>query len=346
MANLTMLGTGLIGGVLHADAPRAEEPRPGRQRLFAVGGEGAGVRGGARDPALDRGPAEGRARSGIGDRRRRAAQQHPRARPSSSPPRPARPSCAPSLSAGRPPRRSKMLRAVEKAGVFAGYLEDLVYTPKTLKALASTRKGAMGRILWTRSRETHPGPHSAWFWDPERSGGGAIIDMGCHCIEIGRNFIGKDKRPAPGLLLGRDPGPPDRGRGSRHRARRVRGRRGQPVRGQLDVPRRHGPARRGQRHRGDDPPRSLPAHGLRDVHGRGRRRVRRREGRRPDGLALPGRRRGPRARLRPHVPGHARRAGSRASADGDVLRRLRRQRHHRRMLPVDDIGPVGAGETG
>src|SRR4030042_4163469 len=51
-----------------------------------------------------------------------------------------------------------MLEAVEKAGVFAGYLEDLVYTPKTLKALASTRNGAMGRILWTRARETHPGP--------------------------------------------------------------------------------------------------------------------------------------------------------------------------------------------
>jgi predicted dehydrogenase len=95
-----------------------------------------------------------------------------------------------------------MLKAVEKAGVFAGYLEDLVYTPKTLKALASTRKGAMGRILWTRSRETHPGPHSAWFWDPEQSGGGAIIDMGCHCIEIGRNFIGKDKRPLRAFCWG------------------------------------------------------------------------------------------------------------------------------------------------
>ncbi|MFH1475040.1 MAG: Gfo/Idh/MocA family oxidoreductase, partial [Chloroflexota bacterium] len=28
----------------------------------------------------------------------------------------------------------RMLEAVEKAGVFAGYLEDLAYTPKTLKA--------------------------------------------------------------------------------------------------------------------------------------------------------------------------------------------------------------------
>ncbi|MFT5300648.1 MAG: putative dehydrogenase [Mariniblastus sp.] len=88
-----------------------------------------------------------------------------------------------------------MLEAVESAGVFAGYLEDLVYTPKTLKALKSVRQGAIGDVLWVRSRETHPGPHSDWFWDKEQSGGGAIIDMGCHCIEIARNFIGKDIRP-------------------------------------------------------------------------------------------------------------------------------------------------------
>ena len=88
-----------------------------------------------------------------------------------------------------------MLEAVEKAGLFNGYLEDLVYTPKTLKSLQSVRSGALGKILWTRSRETHPGPHSDWFWRKEISGGGALVDMGCHCIEIGRNFIGKDVRP-------------------------------------------------------------------------------------------------------------------------------------------------------
>lgn len=89
----------------------------------------------------------------------------------------------------------EMLEAVEKAGIFAGYLEDLVYTPKTLKALASVKAGALGKVLWARSRETHPGPHSDWFWNKELSGGGAIVDMGCHCIEIARNFIGKDIRP-------------------------------------------------------------------------------------------------------------------------------------------------------
>ncbi|MDH4198109.1 MAG: Gfo/Idh/MocA family oxidoreductase [Candidatus Aminicenantes bacterium] len=96
----------------------------------------------------------------------------------------------------------EMLEAVEKAGVFSAYLEDLVYTPKTLKSLESVRKGALGKVLWARSRETHPGPHSAWFWDPEQSGGGAAIDMGCHCVEIGRAFIGKDVRPVRAFMWG------------------------------------------------------------------------------------------------------------------------------------------------
>jgi predicted dehydrogenase len=89
----------------------------------------------------------------------------------------------------------RILDTVEKAGVFGGYLEDLCYTPKTLKAVASVQAGALGKVMWVRSRETHPGPHSAWFWDGEQAGGGAIVDLGCHCIEIIRSFAGKDNRP-------------------------------------------------------------------------------------------------------------------------------------------------------
>ena len=88
-----------------------------------------------------------------------------------------------------------MLEAVEKAGLFNGYLEDLVYPPKTLKAIQSAVDGAIGKVMWVRSRETHLGPHSDWFWDNELAGGGAIIDLGCHCVEIIRNFIGKGIRP-------------------------------------------------------------------------------------------------------------------------------------------------------
>jgi predicted dehydrogenase len=89
----------------------------------------------------------------------------------------------------------RMTRACEEAGVFGGYLEDLCYTPKFLKSLVSVKTGQIGRVLWAKSRETHPGPHSDWFWDKNMAGGGAILDLGCHCVEISRNFIGKDIRP-------------------------------------------------------------------------------------------------------------------------------------------------------
>lgn len=96
----------------------------------------------------------------------------------------------------------RMLEAVEQANVFHGYLEDLVYTPKTLRALASVQQGDLGRILWVRSREAHSGPHSEWFWNKELAGGGAIVDLGCHCIEIARSFIGKEVRPMEVMCWG------------------------------------------------------------------------------------------------------------------------------------------------
>jgi predicted dehydrogenase len=89
----------------------------------------------------------------------------------------------------------RMLLAVEEAGIFNGYLEDLVYTPKFIKAQESVKNGALGRVLWAKSRETHPGPHSDWFWNIELAGGGCILDLGCHCVEITRSYIGKDIRP-------------------------------------------------------------------------------------------------------------------------------------------------------
>lgn len=89
----------------------------------------------------------------------------------------------------------RMLDAVEQAGIFNGYLEDLVYSPKFIKALSTVQQGGLGRILWAKSRETHPGPHSDWFWDIEQAGGGCILDLGCHCVEITRSYIGKDIKP-------------------------------------------------------------------------------------------------------------------------------------------------------
>ena len=89
----------------------------------------------------------------------------------------------------------RMLDVVEKAGVFGGYLEDLCYTPKSLKAIASPQAAPSATSPGCARVRPIPGPHSAWFWDGRLTGGGAIIDLGCHCIEIIRNFVGKGNRP-------------------------------------------------------------------------------------------------------------------------------------------------------
>lgn len=88
-----------------------------------------------------------------------------------------------------------MLDAVTEAGVMHGYAETEVFSPAVVRTEQLVRSGSIGRVLWVRSRESHFGPHSAWFWDPELAGGGALVDMGCHCIEAARYFHGTDVHP-------------------------------------------------------------------------------------------------------------------------------------------------------
>src|SRR2546423_2156024 len=86
----------------------------------------------------------------------------------------------------------EMLDAVRAAGVLHGYAETEVFSPAVVKAKQYIDSGGVGKVLTVRSREAHSGPHEAWFWDKELSGGGALLDMGCHTIEAARYFIGKE----------------------------------------------------------------------------------------------------------------------------------------------------------
>ena len=88
-----------------------------------------------------------------------------------------------------------MLEAVERGGRLRRLPRGPVLHAQDAQGVKSVEDGALGDVTWVRSRETHPGPHSAWFWDGRLTGGGAIIDLGCHCIEIIRNFVGKGNRP-------------------------------------------------------------------------------------------------------------------------------------------------------
>jgi predicted dehydrogenase len=95
-----------------------------------------------------------------------------------------------------------MLDAARQSGVMAGYAETEVFSPAVMQARALIERGSLGEVLSVRSREAHAGPHSPHFWKPELTGGGALMDMGCHCIEAARYFIGKDVRPVECLGWG------------------------------------------------------------------------------------------------------------------------------------------------
>src|SRR5207249_1414294 len=75
-----------------------------------------------------------------------------------------------------------------------GYAETEVFAPCVVKARQMIEQGGVGRVLWVRSRESHSGPHSPHFWDIEKTGGGAMNDLGCHCIAAARYFFGKEDR--------------------------------------------------------------------------------------------------------------------------------------------------------
>ena len=86
----------------------------------------------------------------------------------------------------------QMRDAAVQSGALHGYAETEVFAPAVVKARQMIEQGAVGRVLWVRSRESHSGPHSPHFWDVELTGGGAMHDLGCHCIAAARYFFGKE----------------------------------------------------------------------------------------------------------------------------------------------------------
>ena len=92
------------------------------------------------------------------------------------------------------PEAKLMWDAAVASGKLHGYAETEVFAPCVVKAREMVASGGIGKVLWVRSRESHSGPHSAHFWDVEKTGGGAMNDLGCHCIAVARYFFGKEDR--------------------------------------------------------------------------------------------------------------------------------------------------------
>lgn len=93
---------------------------------------------------------------------------------------------ATSLDEGR-----RLVEACRDAGVGLGYAEELCFVPKFERARDIAASGDLGEVLHVRQRESHGGPYSPWFFSRDDAGGGVLMDMACHGIELVRWLLGK-----------------------------------------------------------------------------------------------------------------------------------------------------------
>ncbi len=91
-----------------------------------------------------------------------------------------------------------MIEACKQHNVKLMYAETICFSPKYGRAKQLVDENAIGKLYMVKQSEKHSGPHAAWFYDVSRSGGGSIMDMGCHGIEWARWMYGK---PRPKSVL-------------------------------------------------------------------------------------------------------------------------------------------------
>ncbi len=90
------------------------------------------------------------------------------------------------------------LRAVHAAAQKSGVIVRLGYNHRFHPALQKAREladtGALGPMMFVRGRYGHGGRKGydrEWRADPQRSGGGELIDQGVHLIDLARWFLGE-----------------------------------------------------------------------------------------------------------------------------------------------------------
>ena len=89
-----------------------------------------------------------------------------------------------------------MIAAARQAGVVFAVAHNLRFVPIYAAMQGLLANGALGRIFSARGIFMHAGPDefwgatSDWFWQEGQAGGGSLLDMGIHMIDLLRWMVG------------------------------------------------------------------------------------------------------------------------------------------------------------
>lgn len=76
----------------------------------------------------------------------------------------------------------EMIALAKEKNLKLMYAEELCFAPKYERVRALVEAGAVGEVYMLKQAEKHSGPHSKWLYQSETSGGGVMMDMGCHAL--------------------------------------------------------------------------------------------------------------------------------------------------------------------
>lgn len=92
----------------------------------------------------------------------------------------------------------KIVTAVKDSGVIFTLSLPLLANAKILYARQLIESGELGRVTGARMRRSHGGVSDGWlpdYWfDVEKSGGGALMDLGAHPVYVLASLFGEPKR--------------------------------------------------------------------------------------------------------------------------------------------------------
>ncbi|MBI4728042.1 MAG: Gfo/Idh/MocA family oxidoreductase [Acidobacteria bacterium] len=99
----------------------------------------------------------------------------------------------------------RMIEAARASDVVLAVAHNSRFAPPFVAAREAIAAGRIGSVVAFRAAFGHAGPEAwapgaSWFFDPERSGGGALIDLGIHLADLVRAVLADEVAEVAAML--------------------------------------------------------------------------------------------------------------------------------------------------